>query len=106
MALTTLHPEARFKLRISTALVCVGLVFWPWATYLLPRPAFLEAGGYGASFFNFTAYHFSGSLFFFGFVMAFASLVWFAYRRQWRAAAQSFCEMVVCIGAAIFLPAY
>ncbi|WP_411883942.1 hypothetical protein [Polaromonas sp. YR568] len=101
-----IQTEPRFAFRISTALLCVGLVFWPWATHFLPRPDLLDHGGYPAFFFDFVVYHFSGSVFFFALVAALVSLIWFACQRQWRAVVQSLIEMVVAGGAGIFLPAY
>lgn len=85
--------------------MCFGLVFLPWSAYFVKRPSFLDNGFAGETF-NFVVYHFSGQFLFFGFVAAFGSLCWFAYKRYWRAVVQSLLEMVVCVGAVIFLPAY
>ena len=86
--------------------MCFGLVFLPWSAYFFNRPSFLDDNGFAATTFNFVVYHFSGQFLFFGFVVAFGSLCWFAYKRYWRAVVQSLLEMVVCVGAFIFLPAY
>lgn len=96
----------RFRFRVSTVLVCFGLIFLPWSTYFFDRPHFLGDKGFAAGAFNFVVYDFSAQVMFFGFVVAFGSLFWFAYKRHWRAVWQSLFEMVVCFGAVILLPAY
>jgi hypothetical protein len=106
MATPQAQTKLQFRFRISTALICFGLVFLPWSSYYLNRPTFLDEEGFAASTFNFVVYHFSGSFLFLGFVAAFGALCWFAYKRHWRAVVQSLLEMVVCVGGTIFLPAY
>lgn len=96
----------RFRFRVSTVLVCFGLIFLPWSTYFFDRPHFLGDKGFAAAAFNFVVYDFSAQVMFFGFVVALGSLSWFAYKRHWRAVLQSLFEMVVCFGAVILLPAY
>lgn len=96
----------RFRFRVSTALICFSLVFLPWSAYFFDRPSFFDDKGFAASAFNFVVYDFSAQFLFFGFVIAFGSLCWFAYKRRWSAVVQSLLEMVVCVGAVILLPAY
>ena len=98
--------QPRFRFRISTTLVSFGLIFLPWSAYFFDRPEFLDEKGPIAAIFNFVVYHFSATVLFFGFVLAFGSLFWFAYRRYWRAVLQVIFEMAVCFGAVILLPAY
>ena len=95
-----------FRFRVSTALVSFGLIFLPWSAYFFDRPNFSDNNGFVAAAFNFVSYHFSAEVLFFGFVLAFGSLFWFAYKRHWPAVFQSFLEMVVCVGAVILHPAY
>ena len=106
--MTTSQGQAllRFRFRVSTALVCFGLIFLPWSAYFFDRPKFLDEKGLVATTFNFVVYHFSAQVMFFGFVVAFCSLFWFAYKRHWRAVVQALLEMAVCFGAVILLPAY
>jgi hypothetical protein len=106
MAISQDQAMPRFRFRVSTALVCFGLVFLPWSAYFFDRPKFLDEKGLVAATFNFVVYHFSAEVLFFGFVVAFGSLFWFAYRRHWRAVLQALLEMVVCFGAVVLLPAY
>lgn len=106
MAISQDQTLPRFRFRVSTALVSFGLIFLPWSAYFFDRPNFLDNKGFAAATFNFVVYHFSADVLFFGFVVAFGSLFWFAYKRYWRAVFQSFLEMVVCVGAVILLPAY
>lgn len=96
----------RFRFRVSTVLLCFGLIFLPWSAYFFDRPIFLDDKGFTSATFNFVVYHFSAVVMFFGFVVAFGSLFWFAYKRQWCAVFQSLLEMLVCVGAVILLPAY
>lgn len=96
----------RFRFRVSTALLCFGLVFLPWSTYFFDRPRFFDEKGFAGAAFNFVVYDFSAQVMFFGFVVAFGSLLWFACKRHWRAFLQSLLEMGVCFGAVILLPAY
>jgi hypothetical protein len=106
MAASQDHQAPRFRFRVSTALVFFGLIFLPWSTYFFDRPHFLGDRGYAYAAFNFIVYDFSAQVMFFGFVMAFGSLFWFAYKRHWRAVMQVCLEMVVSFGAFILLPAY
>ena len=107
MAISPDHQELpRFRFRVSTALVCFGLIFLPWATYFFDRPHFLDDKGFAGVAFNFVVYDFSAQVMFFGFVVAFGSLFWFAYKRHWRAVLQASLEMMVSFGAFILLPAY
>ena len=106
MANTQDQALPRFRFRVSTALVCFGLIFLPWSAYFLNRPNFLDEKGLATATFNFVVYHFSAEVMFLGFVVAFGSLFWFAYKRHWRAVSQALLEIVVCFGAVILLPAY
>lgn len=106
MATSQVQTLPRFRFRVSTALVCFGLIFLPWSAYFFDRPNFLDDKGFAAATFNFIVYHFSAEVLFLGFVVAFGSFFWFAYKRHWRAVFQFFLEMVVCVGAVILLPAY
>lgn len=106
MAISQDKTPAQFRFRVSTALVCFGLIFLPWSAYFFDRPNFLDEKGLVAATFNFVVYHFSADVIFFGFVVAFGSLLWFAYKRHWRAVFQSLLEMVVCVGAVVLRPAY
>lgn len=96
----------RFRCRVSTALVCFGLVFLPWSTYFFDRPHFLVNKRLAGSAFDFVVYDFSAQVMFLGFVVASGSLFWFVYKRHWHAVLQAALEMVVSFGAFILLPAY
>ena len=106
MAISQDQALPRFRFRVSTALVGFGLFFLPWSAYLFDRPKFLDEKGLVSATFNFVVYHFSAEVLFVGFVVAFGSLFWFAYRRHWRAVLQALLEMVVCFAAVVLLPAY
>lgn len=106
MATSQGQAVPRFRFRVSTALVCFGLILLPWSAYFFDHPTFLDEKGLVAATFNFVVYHFSAQVMFFGFVVAFCSLFWFAYRRHWRAVVQALIEMAVCFGAVILLPDY
>jgi hypothetical protein len=60
MAISQDQAMPRFRFRVSTALVCFGLVFLPWSAYFFDRPKFLDEKGLVAATFNFVVYHFSG----------------------------------------------
>lgn len=81
-------------------------MFLPWSAYFFDRPRFLDDNAFAGTTFNFVVYDFSAQFLFFGFVISFGSLFWFAYKRHWRAVVQCLLEMVVCVGAVISLPAY
>jgi hypothetical protein len=106
--MTVSHKQAhtKFRFRISTALICAGLVFLPWASYFLDFPDFLKDKGAISTFSDFVVHHLSALMIFSGFLMALAFACWFSWRLKWMAVLQSLIEMFVCIGATILLPAY
>ena len=94
------------KFRISTALMCVGLVFLPWTAYLVPPPAFIVHNAVLSKAFTVVVYQISGQFLYFGFGAALVSLGWFAFKRQWPVVGQFLFEMALCVGAVSVLPAY
>lgn len=99
------QPSTSIRLRVSSALVLCGVAFLPWAAYWLPQPAWTEASCIGPVF-SFIAYDFAAQLIFVGGVVALVSAPWFAFKRNWRTAAQAAIEFLLALGAAIVLPAY
>jgi hypothetical protein len=98
-----MNPDLRF--RLSTAFICIGLLFFPWSADLLPYPSLFGDGGGTDSVFRF-ALEVAPSMFAFGFLFAFGTLVWFSIRRRWVGAGQALGEMTVCVFAVLLTPAY
>src|SRR5438552_9177424 len=97
MEAATLGSPRGASFRISTALLLVALVAFPWSAYWLPYPRVFDKDSIARAAFDWFVYDFSGIFFVVAFVAAFIDVVFFLVRRRWRHIPQSVFEMVIAL---------
>ncbi|CAN5432261.1 hypothetical protein BH11PSE11_BH11PSE11_22520 [soil metagenome] len=94
------------RLRISTAILLVALLGFPFGVFGLPVPHVFVDGSKAAELLNWYLYDFSSVLLVAAFFAAFVTAVALAVQRRWSSILQPGLEMVISIVCFFFLPAY
>ena len=92
--------------RISTAILLLALLGFPYAALWIPAPHIFPGGGKGEEIVNWIFYDFTGGLFGVALVAAVITIVVLAVEKKWRSVPQHILEIVICLMAAVYLPAY
>jgi len=97
---------SRFQFRISTALLCAGILLLPWTSTLLdgPRPAL--PGESIRELIDVTVMYVGPQLFFLAFLFALVRLGCSIWQRRWVGTIQPMTEMALCFLALLFIPTY
>jgi hypothetical protein len=102
--MTRMKPQLR--IRVSTVLLCAGLLLLPWSSTLLATPKLPPSLDGIQHFLNGMILDVGPLLFFVAFFIASGLLVAAIWRRQWACASQSMAEMSACVLAFSAVPAY
>ena len=94
------------RVRISSVILGVGLLGYPWAIYLFPVPHLFRDGSTAEFVLNWLLYDFSALLIVVGFMVSCITVVVLAVGKKWRSIPQHILEVVVCLVCILFLPAY
>ncbi len=98
--------ERFVRFRISTALLLVALVGFPFAAlwFRVPNPFTAETPLWVLH--NWLFFDLSPILLVLAFVASLITAIVIAIRRRWRSIPQCILEMIVCLTCIIFIPAY
>jgi hypothetical protein len=95
-----------FRVRISTAILLVGLLGFPFAALWLPAPQVFRAGTKADLFLRWFFYDGSAALLGIAFIAALVTTIVLAIRKRWRSIPQHVLEMAVSLACSFFLPTY
>ena len=84
----------------------LGILGFPFAELWLPAPRVFPEGSQGEFVLSWFFYDLPMLLFVIAFVVAFATIGFFAVKRRWLSIPQHILEMVASFACAIFLPIY
>lgn len=98
--------KSHFQFRISTALLCAGLLLLPWSSTLLdgPRPA--RPGETIRELMDVMVMYVGPQLFFLAFLFALVRLGCSIWQRRWVETIQPMTEMALCFLALLLIPTY
>ena len=102
---TAAYAPQHFRLRISTALLLVSLVGFPFAAQWVPVPQIPAEPALLHKTLHWLLFAFPVMMLMVAFVVAFITAVILTFRRMWFGIVQCVIEMGVCIGFAILFPA-
>lgn len=98
--------KSRFQFRISTILLCIGLLLLPWSSTLLEGPGLPLPGETVRDLIDVMLIYVGPQLFLVAFLFALARIGRSMWQRNWRGAIQPSSEMVLCVLALMLLPTY
>ena len=97
---------SRFRFRISTALLCAGLLGFPFAALWLPAPRVFPAESNGELVLRWFFYDGSAALLGIAFIAALITSIALAIKKSWYSIPQHVLEMAVNLACSLFLPTY
>lgn len=95
-----------FRFRISTALIAVALIGFPFAVLWIQVPNPFQADSTLSHFHSWLFFDLSPSLFGIGFIASLVTAIVLVVKRQWQSIPQCLIEMVVCVICVTLIPAY
>lgn len=98
--------RSQLQFRVSTMLICIGLLLLPWSSTLFALPKLPPQSSGLQQFVDVVVLDVAPQLFFVAFLIAAVFLMRTILRRQWVGAGQSICEMSACLLAVMAVPAY
>lgn len=95
-----------FRFRISTALIALALIGFPFAAFWVVGPNPFHEGTTAWRAFSWLLLDLPPLLFALGFVIALINAVTDAFRRRWQSIPQCVAEMLVCLICFMVIPVY
>lgn len=94
------------KIRVSTVLILIGLIFCPISIFGVPPLYLPDSEGLMRNTFLWVQYDLPIALFFVSSIIALVSSVIFVLLKNWRGSFQCFSEMFVCFMGVLLTPVY
>ena len=98
--------KSQLRFRVSTMLICIGLLLLPWSSTWLARPNLPAQWSERQHFLDVVVLDVAPQLFFVAFLISVAYLARAVWRHQWVGVGQSIGEISACLLAVMLIPAY
>lgn len=95
-----------FRFRLSTALMAVALLGFPFAAFWVGAPNPFTEGTTAWRAFSWLFLDLSPLLFVLAFLVAFSSAIIDAFKRRWLSIPQGIAEMIVCFTCFMTIPVF